>query len=45
MYFQYLEGSKELLNNHLKDVLNDSFNNLKRESRSYIAKELPVNRL
>lgn len=34
-------SSRELLNSHLKDVLNDSSNILKTESRSYIAKELP----
>ena len=33
-------SSRELLNSHLKDVLNDSSNILKTESRSYIAKEL-----
>ncbi len=34
-------SSRELLNNHLKNVVNDSSNILKIESRSYIAKELP----
>nr|WP_270998166.1 T7SS effector LXG polymorphic toxin [Listeria seeligeri] len=34
-------SSRELLNNHLKNVVNDSSNILKTESRSYIAKELP----
>lgn len=32
--------SRELLNSHLKNVVNDSSNILKTESRSYIAKEL-----
>ncbi|EUJ33935.1 hypothetical protein MFLO_01915 [Listeria floridensis FSL S10-1187] len=34
-------SNRELLNNHLKNVVNDSSNILKTESRSYIAKELP----
>ncbi|EOH96601.1 hypothetical protein UAY_02969 [Enterococcus moraviensis ATCC BAA-383] len=34
-------NSREFLNNHLKDAINDSSNILKTETRSYVAKELP----